>query len=557
MWAIKGSLLPLPGFPQVRAVLAGGRDHSFASRRSLPTVEVQVGIDGRIRAVQARAHRSGVLVKDGSPTFQLPSEAVIVPGLRDPHVHVRAAAAALASLDCAAAVDIPALLARIEVRARQTPRGGWVRGWGYDEAMLAERRAPSRVELERAGLGHPVVVHHRTGHAAVANGAALLRLGVAWRGTAGVDVDGVDRDENGEPTGLLVNAHRILGRVPRLDSATLTAGALQLGAQWTARGVTAITDATATNGVDAISQLDAWARQGILPQHVHAFISADRVDEAIHAGVPVLQMSPRCMSTTRRRVGDSARGPTTVAAACSLVGAKVSGAAEDIPELVRLARRYGWPVAIHAVEVDELEAALNVLSAVGPPLWGRDRIEHCGLVLPEQRSRLGRLPVAVVSNPSFLVYRGSKYAEELTDTEREWLYPVRSLLRAGVLVGAASDAPVTDSNPLEVARAACTRVVAEGPASGQILGSGERVDARTALALVTTLAGSLEGVDVRLTAGAQADFVVLSGLNEVRGQVGEDDTSLDSVRVLATVIGGRAHMLDACPDVDPNSARTA
>jgi predicted amidohydrolase YtcJ len=461
------------------------------------------------------------------PVLRLPPGAFIAPGLRDPHVHLRAAAAAQISVDCATG-DVPGLLARLHARALMTPPGGWVRGWGYDESRLAERRPPGAGELDTAGAGHPVVVHHRTGHLAVANHAALVALGVPLHGPPGVDDVGVERDATGRVTGLLVDAHPLLRRAPRLDPAALDGAVAGLGAQLSRAGVTAVTDATATNDLADIEQLHRWAAAGLLPARLRAFVAPTAVRDAVAAEVPI---PPQARS-----------GAPSAPPGCLVVGAKVVAPAGDIAGLIRLARRDGWPVAVHATDVEELAAALGALQHLGPPRWGRDRIEHAGLVLPEQRRLLARLGVAVVSNPAFLALRGSKYVEMLSAVERQWLYPVRSLLRSGVLVAAASDAPVTPPEPLLAVTAASTRAVGEGPARGAVLGSGERVRIPWALALVTTLAGRVDGLDVRVAPGNPADLVVLS-----RTPAPGPDTSgrvAGALRVLATVVDGRPLMLD-------------
>lgn len=507
----------VPGFP-VRS-LRSGRSPSRAGGVSLRGLLVEGGL---VRAVGPVAFKHAAAV-GATVAGRLPDGCVVVPGLRDPHLHVRATAAARLSVDCSSAEHVGALLARVAQAAGRAPGAGWLRGWGYDEAALAERRPPSAAELDAVTGAVPIVVHHRTGHAAVVNHAGLAALGVASAGRPGVDDDGVERGDDGRPTGLLVDAHQLLARVPRADPGALAAAVAALGRDLAAHGVTAITDATATNSVTDLEQLDSWVSRGLLRQRVHALVSAEAVDAAVAAGVP----------TPARPAGAAGRG--RAGPGCTVLGVKVAAPADEILDQVRLARRHGWPVAIHATEVDELQAALDAVQACGPPAWGRDRVEHAGLVLPEQRARLAASGVAVVSNPSFVTERGSKYVEALSAPERDWLYPVASLLQAGVPVAAASDSPVTWSAPLDAAAAATSRTVSSGPATGQVLGPAERVPPVTALALVTTMAGIVEDADTSLRPGGPADLVVLSG---------DPTRDLTGVDVLATVVAGRVHMLD-------------
>jgi predicted amidohydrolase YtcJ len=197
-----------------------------------------------------------------------------------------------------------------------------------------------------------------------------------------------------------------------------------------------------------------------------------------------------------------------------LVLTEASDPAQVRATVAACARR-GWPVAMHAMGLVEVDTALDVLEAVPPPPGTRHRIEHLSLSLDDQVRRLARLPVTVVTNPGFLGSRGAKYAQELSPDEQGWLYRVRSLLDAGIRVRAGSDAPVTDPDPLAAARCAVLRGDGE-----RVLAAAEAVDARSAL---------------RLFAGAsprRGDTVVLSE------DPARDAGALARARVLRTSIRG-------------------
>lgn len=87
-------------------------------------------------------------------------------------------------------------------KAETTPAGEWICGWGYDDSLVAEKRHPTRQDLDRASTEHPIWVKHVSGHMGVANSKALEMCGV----TSATAVEGVVKDANGEPTGLLLEA---------------------------------------------------------------------------------------------------------------------------------------------------------------------------------------------------------------------------------------------------------------------------------------------------------------------------------------------------------------
>ena len=148
-------------------------------------------------------------------------------------------------------------------------------------------------------------------------------------------------------------------------------------------------------------------------------------------------------------------------------------------------------------------------SQAGPPgrtSAGPDRIEHAGIVPPGYADQLARLGLAVVTQPGFIAARGDWYEREVAPGEQAWLYPVASLLRAGVTVAAGTDAPFGPANPWDCVAAAVTR---QTP-GGHVLGPAERVTARTALAMFLA-APETCGTPRTVSPGQPADLCLLHG----------------------------------------------
>ena len=99
----------------------------------------------------------------------------VLPGFIDAHVHFLAYASSLTAVDCSpqAVASIPDITAALSERARNTPECEWVRGTGYDEFRLREKRHPTRWDLDPFLTDHPVKLGHRSGHGTVLNSRAL------------------------------------------------------------------------------------------------------------------------------------------------------------------------------------------------------------------------------------------------------------------------------------------------------------------------------------------------------------------------------------------------
>lgn len=454
----------------------------------------------------ARPEASALLIRDGRIVALDPPSAAaprvdlggrfVLPAFIDAHCHLLAFAASLLAVDCSPAAvrsiaDIQALLC---ARAAATTES-WIRAAGYDETALAEGRHPTRQDLDAAVPDRPVRLKHRSGHASVLNSAALAAAGI---NIATEEPPGafIDRDiHSGEPTGLLLEMEDVVDRaVPPLPYDQLAAAVADASQRLLAAGVTAIHDASHTNGRpewDLFARLQA---EGRLP-----------LDVTLMEGIRHLgEMPPEPASGLRRGA---------VKIVLRELGADLHPEEETLTAMVLRAHSAGRQVAIHAVGERAVLAALAAFEralAAAPRPDHRHRIEHCSLLPQGAAARLARIGVAVVTQPAFLYYSGDRYLAQLTPAQVERLYAIRSLAEAGVAVALGSDAPVTSPAPLTGVAAASNR----RSRSGQPLTPAEAVDRGEALRLHTAVAAWAGFADQErgsIRPGLAADFVVLSG----------------------------------------------
>lgn len=139
----------------------------------------------------------------------------LLPGFIDAHGHLggiglQATLANLLAAPDGDVTDIDSLLAKLREWAR-TPVGAfskWIIGFGYDDAMLAEGRHPTRDDLDKVSTTRPVLAIHQSFHLGAVNSRGLRELGYT-RDTP--DPEGgvirrrtdVDVPPPGEPDGVL------------------------------------------------------------------------------------------------------------------------------------------------------------------------------------------------------------------------------------------------------------------------------------------------------------------------------------------------------------------
>ena len=206
----------------------------------------------------------------------------VLPGFIDAHVHFLAYASSMTAVDCShqAVVSISDITAALSERAKRTPEGKWVRGTGYDEFRLQEKRHPTRRDLDPFLPDHPVKLGHRSGHGTVLNSRALDLAKISIETPEPIS-GFIDRDINtGEPTGLFIDLDgwldERLGPQPRGDE--MEPAARQAAEVFLSKGITSFHDASPCNS------LKRWSFFQSLGLGLRAFPPDNR-----HAGIRPLE----------------------------------------------------------------------------------------------------------------------------------------------------------------------------------------------------------------------------------------------------------------------------
>jgi predicted amidohydrolase YtcJ len=486
----------------------------------------------RAEAVAAEGERILAVGSDGDARAHVGPQTEVIdcgggavlPGFIDGHCHLLAYAASLLSVDCspATASSIGDIQEAIRRRAQETLAGRWIRAVGYSEIDLTEERHPTRGDLDAAASDHPVRLIHRSGHACVLNSLALRLCGIDIA-TEQPPGGYLERDTtSGEPTGLLLEMNELVERaVPPLSYEELAEGVRLASASFLAAGVTSLVDAAHTNGPTEWELMGRLRREGHLALRVTAMVGIDHLAEG---------------QEWRSDAQDEWMGLGAAKIVIKELGDKIFPAEADLAGLVAEAHDRGCQVAVHAVEERAVAAAVAAYeAALSRRRRGdhRHRIEHCGICPPDLARRIGAAGVLVVTQPSFLYYNGERYLRQVPPEKHALLYPLRSLLAAGVRLGAGSDCPVVAPDVIAGLYGAVTR----RSAAGRPLSGAEAVRVEEALAMYTTgaaFSSFAEGERGSISPGRQADLVVLSG----------DPTACPPAELLAlrpemTVVGGR------------------
>ncbi|MGE0364033.1 MAG: amidohydrolase family protein, partial [Vicinamibacterales bacterium] len=144
-----------------------------------------ITVDAADRIAEALAIAGGRIVAVGS-TAEVKARAgastqvidlggrAVTPGLIDTHVHFTEVDALFnVDLSDPAITKMDDVLARVAAKVAQTRPGEWIRGRGWDEGKLAERRHITAADLDKVAPNNPVWLTNTTGHYGVGNSYAM------------------------------------------------------------------------------------------------------------------------------------------------------------------------------------------------------------------------------------------------------------------------------------------------------------------------------------------------------------------------------------------------
>ena len=368
---------------------------------------------------------------------------------------------------------------------------------------------------------HKVFLVRTCGHLAVANSRVLESYGLT-RNIPDPDGGKIDRDEQGEPTGLLFEQAAMAIRMRTLPSALeLEKGLKITNRDFLGWGITSLHDASGLNP-EEIRVYQKGVAEGWLQIRLYLMVRSSGVDNQL--GDHYLQTGlVTGFGNKKIRLGpyklmlDGAGSAGSAAMRDPYPGDPTNFGMlhltpEELDAKIEKAHRAGFQVAVHAIGDRAIEMALDsfrkVLAAF-PKTDHRHRIEHCGFLDRSQIQEISDLGLVPVLGVPFLYELGDTYLEIYGEKRLEPIYPLRSLLALGVKSSLSSDAPVIKPNPMHGLYAA----VVHKTKSGRPIAPREKVDLLQAIRAYTlygAYASFEEKIKGSLEVGKLADLIVLS-----------------------------------------------
>jgi predicted amidohydrolase YtcJ len=420
-------------------------------------------------------------------------------------------------VDLDAAATLEAGLELIRCSTARLLQGAWVRGRGWDRSRWG--RLPTAADLDSATGDRPAALSSHDGHSVWLNSAALRRCGV-HRSTQAPQGGVIERDERGEPTGVLFeNAQDLVrGMIPEPTDDERRAALRRALPLASAAGLTGLHNLEDARWLSAFQALES---AGELTLRVCHGVPRAKLAEARELGLrtgaggdlvrigPVKLFSDGALGSRTAYMLEPYEGRTD-----GYRGVPTLDAAQLVDDM-RSAADAALDIAVHAIGdaavrgvLDAYESSCQRYPGVRSRLL---RIEHAQLTHPVDIPRFARLGAIASMQPIHAV-ADWRMADAHWGARARHAYAWRELLQAGARLAFGTDAPVERIEPLLNLHAAVTRVDPNGEPPGgwypeQRISIEDAVRAYTLGSAYAERAADRRGT---LSVGKDADLAVLS-----------------------------------------------
>ncbi len=475
----------------------------------------------------------------------------VMPGFNDAHLHLADAGMTKLSVDLTNVKSLDELRERVEKKVEQATAGEWIQGAGWDETLWPVKVTPTRWDLDEVSGDHPVFLVRIDGHIAVANTRALqlASITLASRDPMGGHID---RNENGEPTGILRETAKdaVLDVIPKPNH-DQQRQAIELAlADLAEHGVTSAQDYSPNwENFQIYEELE---KEGKLTARISEWLPFDdsldelnqkrnshpQSDLMLHTGMLKGFMDGSLGSRTAALLEPYADDP------------KNSGIPRyDPAKLNEMAKERvlaGYQLGFHAIgdkgvqmaleafaEAEKAASEAHVKGAAGTDEF-RLRVEHAQVTTPQQIARFAQLKVVASMQPSHVLtdmrWAQDRLGPKRAATSYAWL----AFLNKNVPLAFGTDYPIEPVTPFRGLYAAITRKSEDGKLDyflEQRLTIDQAIHAYTVGSAYAQFEEKEKG---KIVPGMLADFVVLD-----RDPTAVPPQKILGTTVLRTVVGGK------------------
>jgi len=475
----------------------------------------------------------------------------VMPGFNDAHLHLADAGLQRLNVDLTGVKTLDEMRDRVAAKVQTAKAGAWIVGGGWDETLWPVKALPSRAYLDEVSFGHPIFLDRVDGHLAVTNTRALqlASITIATRDPLGGHID---RNQNGEPTGILRETakHAVEAAIPQPTHDKRKEGIEVALADLAEHGVTSAQDFSPDG--ENFQIYEELEKEGKLTARISEWLPFDLSVEELTKRRDSHPQSDMMLhyGMLKGFMDGSLGGHTAALLAPYADDPNNSGLpryeADKLNEMTKERVLAGFQIGFHAIGDKGVQMALdafagaekaakeaNVKAANGGDDY-RLRIEHAQVTTVAQIATFKQLKVIASMQPSHVLTDMRWAQDRLGPARAASSYAWAAFLNKGVTLAFGTDYPVEPVSPFRGLYAAVTRKSVDGK---QEYFPAQRITMDQAIAAYTmgsAFAQFEEKEKGKMVPGMLADFVVLD-----RDPMATSPEKLLQTKVLRTVVGGK------------------
>jgi len=426
---------------------------------------------------------------------------------------------------------------------------GWIVGFGYDDAQLAEKRHPIATELDLISTDIPVMLLHQSGHLASLNTKGLELAGI--NETTPDPPGGIIRRIKGtkKPEGTLEESamfgplFKVFSKIDSNGNANIIKAGI---ASYTKFGFTTAQEGRASH--DICEALKKMAAANELSLDIYAYPDIqNELDYMLKTGTQANYNNHFRIAGVKLSSDGAIQGKTAylskpykkppAGAKKDYRGYSAFPNEDDYNALVDAAFKNNWQIITHCNGDASGDMYIRAVRLAADKYGNNDRrsvMIHAQTVREDQLDSLKVLGII----PSFFAmhtfYWGDWHRDETLGKERAYrISPAVSTLKRGMIFTQHHDAPVAFPDAFRILHATVNRV----SRTGDVIGPDQRVPVYTALKSITEWAAYQafeEKIKGTLKAGKLADLVIID-----RNPLKIPSMDISNLKVLSTIKEGK------------------
>lgn len=533
-------LLVFASILQANTLIYNVKGYTFDEKEQLQKFDSLIVADGKVKDIGFGLEQSFT----GSSKIDGKGKAML-PGLIDGHAHFMGLGFNLLKVDVRGERSAAATAKKVAQYNKDNPQLSWLIGRGWNQVLWPGKAFPTARDLDEYIADKPVVLTRVDGHAVWLNSKAMSLAGIDKQS---VSPDGgeIVKDENGEPTGVLIdNAEQLVwNKVPKESSAQWQLAFDKVNKHLLSLGITSVHDA----GIDHAGYefFKQKLKDGDFKVRVYGMLSAsdDKLEQMLGNG-HVSDDGDLLSIRSVKIYGDGALGSRGAALLAPYSDDKSNtGLLVTKPERLRVLYKkifeHDFQINIHAIGDRANKIALDEFAyayKMQPQARSlRNRIEHAQVVHLDDIPRFKQLDVLPSMQPTHATSDKNMAEARIGKDRLKGAYAWQTFLRQGSKVVSGSDFPVELADPFYGLHAAVTRQDRDNlPAGGWLQHESLTIEqALKSFTLDAAYGAHQEHKLGSLQAGKWADFIIID-----QDIFKVDVEDIWKTKVLETWIGGK------------------